>query len=297
MIVTPLFAERKTFGARINPRHPLAPFVCFAYYFNDEPLGTSSAGGHLKYADSSNNKLDATALSSSVPPRILGTYGTEVKAIHSLWMTTPTSLLFNTGTLGNSGNAPGIPITILSRIKSTGSNAAQCIAAKNYDGSSGIDWALSITQNSISTNAGGMAYFTGAAWVGTGIGGVTIANDQLYHQVAGTIAPRTNAGVNNTLTYYIDGVQIAQTTNTATYGQSTTTPKACSIGTYNADTSQGLDGNIEYIVMLRGVALSPAQIARWTANPYGIIAPPERLFRGIAGSAVGRGARTYVVCT
>lgn len=288
MIVLPTGAVRKPGGMpQINPQHPLAPYVCLAFYFNDGPLGAAK-----QCVDISRNRFNTTATTS--PLRQAGDFGREIVFSGSNWLDVPKSGLFTTGTKVVTA---GIPITVIARIKSTSVQTQAAVASSNFT-TNGVDWALSLTQNSINTGAGGMGFYNGSAWVGTGVNN-TVIGDGLYHIVGGTIEPRVLAGVSNRLTYYVDGVQNAQNTAAASTAFGDIATNGVSLGTYSQQSSQCMIGSMDFFLFLRGIALNPAQMLAFAKNPYAIVAPPtRRLFPSIAAGGAGAfGRRTYVIAT
>jgi hypothetical protein len=145
-------------------------------------------------------------------------------------------------------NAPSLNpsfITIAAWCRSTFSGGAQYLVNKNYDGSS-VAYSLSLFGSGGVTD--GIAFYNGA-WNSSGLGGLDLRGDGLWHFVVGTYD-------GTTLRVYVDG--ILKSSNAVSGTLPTTNTQPVYIGAYVNDSSY-FPGQIDNVLILP-YAISAGQI-------------------------------------
>lgn len=290
MIIVPSPSYKPPGVLQINPRHPWAPYVLVAYFFNEG----NALGKSIRDASPNANH----GLTSGAVTRQAGTYGQEVSFGATQWIDVPGRPLFSTGVASTTDR--GQPITVLARIKSTAAGGNQVIASRNFTSGLGLDWALTLSSNGITTNAGGMAAYAGGAWKGSQVT-TDVANDGKYHVIGGTMDRSNIPGVTDAnLCYYVDGRLDKQTLLTS-FGNNVLSPgrytNGITVGTYNQTAANCLKGSMEFFLLLRGIALSPPAMFALSMNPYALIAPQRRAYAVGIAAASGGGSRMYIIST
>ncbi len=275
MILTPNSAPAmKPAGfARVNPHHPLAPYVICAHYMYPQ----YSTPGGICARDSGPYRLDLFERSGTANPMTAGAYGSQY--------TQP-----NAATSAQILDAPPLTpaskcVSIVARVQSLSVSAG----GQDWVCIRGLSNPLSYWLCLNGTSVDGCGFRTAGGLFTSGKT-TNVSGDGKWHVVGGTI--RLLTASTSEAAYYVDG-RLDHLTSGLTDVMPVITASPLNIGLWDGNSAH-MNGNIESLVLLN-VALSPASMAKLSGDLYSLITPPRRIIGKLHLTPV-TGSRPQVGC-